>query len=119
MKHPLNAWEDERSSLGARSSPPAGTITGSTWSWDPMSPTIPFLPWILNPGRKQREKKHRKNKKMKKVSICVFFWREEHLLVTSVFGTGRPCETFQALQLSAEALDQLSAGKKTICLKNI
>jgi hypothetical protein len=68
---------------------------------------------------KTTRKKHRKNKKMKKVSICVFFWREEHLLVTSVFGTGRPCETFQALQLSAEALDQLSAGKKTICLKNI
>ena len=75
MKHPLNALEDERSSLGARSSPPAGTITGSTWSWDPMSPTIPFLPWILKPGRKQREKKHRKKnmKKMKKsLHLCVF-----------------------------------------------
>ena len=61
---------------------------------------------------KTRKKTQKKQKKWKKVSICVFFWWEEHLLVTSVFGTGRPCETFQALQLSAEALDQLSAGKK-------
>ena len=82
--------------------------------WDPMSPrtalTFHDVSFFHLPQQSQAKqmKQKIKKRKMKKVSslpaFCFFLPSLEHLVVTSVFGTGRPCKTFQALQFSAEAL---------------